>query len=135
MCQATKPASGPKQPGTMDFWPIPEDVFQSLAMDFLSLPECASDGQVYDSCLVVIIRMSAYIQAIPCQKKGLTATRVAELFLRHCVCFMGVPLEILSDNDNLITAEFFENLCEWLGIEQHKAVIYRPKKMEERKGG
>ena len=58
VCQAAKPASGAKQPGTMDFWPIPEDVFQSLAMDFLSLLERVSDGQAYDSCLVVVCRMS-----------------------------------------------------------------------------
>jgi hypothetical protein len=40
---------------------------------------------------------------------------------------MGVPLEILSDRDNLITAEFFSALCDYLGIVQHTAIIYRPK--------
>ena len=40
---------------------------------------------------------------------------------------MGVPLEILSDNDNLITSEFFSELCSNLGIFQHKAILYRPK--------
>jgi hypothetical protein len=108
VCQAVKPASGPRQPGTMDFWPIPADVFHSLAMDFLSLPETKLNGATYDSCLIVVCRLSGYIQAIPCAKKGLTAEKVADLFLRHCVCLTGIPLEILSDNDNLITSEFFE---------------------------
>ena len=40
---------------------------------------------------------------------------------------MGVPLRILSDNDTLITSKFFQTLCDLLGIEQHSAVIYRPK--------
>ena len=40
---------------------------------------------------------------------------------------MGIPLELLSDNDNLITSEFFRALCDYLGIVQHTAVINRPK--------
>jgi len=121
-----KPPSG-RQPGTLDYWPIPDDVFHSLAMDFVSLPECKLDGQSFDACLVVVCRLSGYIQAVPCLKRGLTSEGVAKLFLKHCVNFMGLPIDILSDNDNLITAEFFESLCEWLGIQQHKAIIYRPK--------
>jgi hypothetical protein len=40
---------------------------------------------------------------------------------------MGIPNEILSDNDHLITSLFFRTLCEMTGIEQHSSVIYRPK--------
>ena len=112
---------------TLDYWPIPDDIFVSLAMDFLSLPECKHAEVAYDFCFVIVDRLSGYICAIPCQKKGLTAQVAADLFLRHSVSFMGVPLEILSDNDNLITSEFFTALCAALGIVQHRAVIYRPK--------
>ena len=94
-------------PGTLDYWPIPEDIFHSLAMDFLTLPEVTVCHQKYDFCFVIVDRLSGYIQAIPCAKKGLTAQMAADLFLTHSVAFMGLPLEILSDNDNLITSEFF----------------------------
>ena len=115
------------QPGTLDYWPVPDDIFCSLAMDFLSLPECKDRENIYDYCFVIVDRLSGYIHAIPCRKLGLTAPLAAELFLRHCVSFMGLPFEILSDNDTLITSEFFTSLCETLGITQFRSVIYRPK--------
>lgn len=99
----------------------------SLAFDFLALPECkGSDGVVYDAAFVVVDRLSGYIQAIPCRKKGLTSEKLAQLFIRHCVLFMGLPLEVLSDNDVLVTTDFFRSLCEQLGIVQYTSVIYRP---------
>jgi len=127
VCQAVKPNHHPYPAGTLDFWPIPRDIFQSLAMDFLSLPPCDHAGVTYDYCLVIVDRLSGYIQAIPCRQAGLTAPDCAQLFLRHCVAFMGLPLEVLSDNDHLITSAFFQEMCSLLGIEQHQAVIYRPK--------
>ena len=65
--------------------------------------------------------------AIPCKKEGLTAKKVAVLFLNNCVAFMGLPNEIVSDNDHLISSFFFTTLCELVGIEQHFSIIYRPK--------
>ena len=64
---------------------------------------------------------------MPCLKEGFTARKAAHPFLERCVAFMGIPLEILSDNDNLITSEFFRALCDYLGIVQHTAIIYRPR--------
>ena len=60
----------------------------------------------------------------------MNAEKAAELFLHHCVYLMVVPLEIMSDNDNLITSKIFQTLFDMLGIEQHSAIIYRPKGME-----
>ena len=60
-------------------------------------------------------------------KGGLTAEKTARMFIQHCVHLTGVPLEILSDCDHLINGKFFQALCDNLGIEQHTAVIYRPK--------
>ena len=114
--------------GTLDYFPVPDQIFASLCMDFLSLPKVTSEtGAVYDTVFVIVDRLSGYIQGIPCLKAGLDAEDCARLFLQNCVCLMGVPLDILSDNDKLITSKFFMTLCESLGIEQHSAVIYRPK--------
>ena len=127
ICQAVKPRKG-KPPGSMDFFPIPEDVFSSLCMDFLQLEACiGSDGKKYDYILVVVCRLSGYIVAIPCEKAGLSALAVAKLFLDKCVCFMGLPNEVVSDQDHLISSRFFTSLCEMVGIEQHFSIIYRPK--------
>ena len=127
VCQAVKPRRG-KAPWSMDFFSIPEDIFQSLCMDFLQLEPCkGSDGIEYDCILVVVCRLSGYIVAIPCRKAGMTASELARIFLEYCVCFMGVPNEIVSDQDHLISSKFFSTLCDLLGIEQHFSIIYRPK--------
>ena len=125
--QAVKPRTGYQPYGTRDFWPVPDEIFMSLSFDFLALPKCdGSDGRQYDTCLVIVDRLSGYIQAIPCLKEGLTSKRLAQLFFDHWLLRHGLPLEILSDNDVLVTAEFFVQLCVLLGIQQHTAVIYRP---------
>jgi len=54
ICQAVKPRKG-KAPGSLDFFPIPEDVFSSLCMDFLQLePVVGSDNKKYDYVLVIV---------------------------------------------------------------------------------
>jgi hypothetical protein len=126
ICQAVKPRRG-KQPGTMDFCPIPEDIFSSICMDFVDLPSVEGiDGRTYDYVMVVVCRLSGYVIAIPCRKLGLTAREVSWLFLRHCVLFGGLPKTIMSDNDKLLVSEWFTTLCELCGVEQHSSIIYRP---------
>ena len=110
-------------PKGVDFFPIPGDIFQSLCIDFLELPP--SDGKNY--IMVVVCRLSGYIVAIPCSKDGLTSEETAKLFLEHCVHFMGLPCEIVSECDTRLTSQWFLTLCTLLGIEQHIAIIYRPK--------
>ena len=51
VCQAVKLASGPRQPGTMDFWPIPAHIFHSQAMYFLSLLETKLNGKFWSPAL------------------------------------------------------------------------------------
>ena len=127
ICQAVKPRTG-KSPGTLDYFPIPQDIFTSLCMDFLELETCKGrDGREYNYVLVVVCRLSGYVVAIPCQKSGLTAEILAEIFLSSCVCFMGIPNEIVSDQDHLISSSFFSTLCSLVGIDQHFSIIYRPK--------
>ena len=53
ICQAVKPRKG-QVPGTMDFCPIPHEIFTSLCMDFVDLDTCkTADGVVYDCCFVM----------------------------------------------------------------------------------
>jgi transposase InsO family protein len=114
--------------GTMDFSPIPQDIFSSLCMDFLELEPCKGiDGKEYNYVLVIVCRLSGYILAVPCLKAGLTAVSLAQIFLEKCVSFIGIPNEIVSDQDHLISSKFFSTLCGLLGIEQHFSIIYRPK--------
>ena len=125
VCQSCK---APNRSGadTLEHFPIPSTPFSSLAMDFVELDSVKVDGQNFDSALIVVCRLSGYIIAIPTRKKGLDAAKLVRIFLERYVFFMGIPREIFSDNDHLITSEFFKTLCAQSGIEQHQGVIYRP---------
>ena len=76
VCQAVKPSYA--NYGTLDYCPVPTQIFCSLCMDFLSLPKFKSeDGEEYDVVFVIVDRLSGYILAIPCNKTGLTAEKTA----------------------------------------------------------
>ena len=101
-CQTCKARSNPSA-DTQQFWPIPEFPFASLAMDFVKLDECKIDGEVYDTVFAIVDRLTGYVMGIPCRDEGLTAEKAAALFLDRCVHFVGLPHEIMSDNDNLMS--------------------------------
>ena len=97
-------------------------------MDFVDLPKALDAyGAEVDSALVIVCRLSGYVIAIPCKKKGLDAQKLARLFLDWCVALVGLPAEIMSDQDHLINSKFFTSLCQLAGVEQHTSIIYRPK--------
>ena len=95
-------------------------------MEFVKLEECEAGGVMYDSVFVIVDRLTGYVMGIPCRDEGLTAEKAAGLFLDRCVHFVGLPHEIMSDNNKLILKSFFQTLCRMSGIEQHKGVVKRP---------
>ena len=75
--------------------------------------------------MVVVCRLTGYVLAIPCAKAGLDSRQAAELFLRHCVFFMGLPQEFLCDNASILNSDFLTTLAELSGIEKYHSVLYR----------
>ena len=127
VCQAVK-KKGNKRHGKLDYVPIPEDVFTCLCMDFVRFPSCKNlDGTMIDSVLVVLCRLSGYAFGIPCKKEGLTAEKMAALYLRYVVGTFGLPHEIMSDCDHLINSKFMNTLCALSGVTQHTSIVYRPR--------
>ena len=82
VCQSCKAPnrSGADAP---EHFPIPSTPFSSLAMDFVELDSVKVDGQILDSALIVVCRLSGHILAIPTQKKGLDAAKLARIFLER----------------------------------------------------
>ena len=116
ICQAVKKKTAKRQ-GTMDFVPIPEDIFSCLCMDFVQFPLCKDlDDSLVDSVLVVVCRLSGYVLGIPCRKDGLTAEKLAALYLRYVVGKCGLPNESMSDCYNLINSRFVNTLFFMSGV-------------------
>ena len=125
LCQGLKAKKG-IQGRTLEFYPIPPQVFHSLAMDFVDMPPVKYEGEEYDYALVVVCRLSGYIFVIPCKKKGLTAERVANMFFHRIVWLTGLPKEVFSDNDKVLCSSFFNTLFALSGIEKYNSIAYRP---------
>ena len=76
--------------------------------------------------MIVVCRLTGYILAVPCDK-SLTAKQLAHLFLERVVGFMGLPQQICSDHDHLVTAKCFQTICQLCGIDMKQSPIYRPR--------
>ena len=126
ICGQTKGRKG-LQPESNHPAPIPEYPFASVCVDFcdLSGSPCTANGNTYDYVLVVVCRLTGYVVAVPCSKT-LTALGLADLYLERVVPVMGMPQEIFSDQDHLVTAEFFSELCKLSGISMKQSTIKRP---------
>lgn len=98
--------------GLLQPLPVPEGVWQSIAMDFIEkLPE--SHGK--DTIWVVIDRLSKYAHFIPIAHP-FTASKLAKIFIAEIYKLHGAPANIVSDRDPLFTSKFWGSFLGQLGI-------------------
>ena len=126
VCGAANARTGRKR-DRLTHHPIPAYIFSSLCMDFVDLPTVRFEKQTYDYALVVVDRLSGYVQAFPCLKDGLTGEKCASMFFRNMVCFTGLPKEIMTDADIRLASVFFNTVCQMSGVAQHTSTVYRPR--------
>ena len=93
LCQSLRRQPGKKQ-DTLTHYPVPENTFSSMCMDFSEMPTVKVKGTIYDYMMVIVCRLSGYTMAIPSRKNGLNAERAANLFLQNWVHIFGLPSEI-----------------------------------------
>ena len=115
------------QPASNHPAPVPEYPFSSVCIDFCDLSgrSCTANNRAYDYVLVVVCQLTGYVVAVPCSKT-LDAQGLAVMYLERVVPIMGLPQEIFSDQDQMVTAEFFEELCLLSGIAMKQSTIKQP---------
>ena len=100
--------------------PVPETIFETVEMDFLQLPELEDgSGGVWDFVLVVVDVLSGFIVAVPASKRGLTAGKVAKLFMDNVVYRYGCPSKMITDRDVRFTAKWWEDVVSGMGVSHH----------------
>ena len=123
VCQQTKPRRG-RQPDKLDFTPVPEHIIHSVSVDCVELPDYpAKNGIVYDYALCVVCRLTGYVVAILCVKKGLTSSDVAQMFVERVFVHFGLPAAIYPDWDKLINAEFCKQGFKLTDIGEYKSPV------------
>lgn len=121
-CMASK-AGTQKPAGLLQPLPVPDQKWQSVAMDFIvRLPVTEAS---HDALLVVTDRLTKLVRCIP-TTTTVTAPEVAELFIDHIVRFYGLPQQIVSDRDSKFTSAFWQSLFKSLGTKLSMSSAYHP---------
>ena len=76
--------------------------------------------------MVIGDRLTDYVLALPCRKKGRSAVKAAELFLKRCVFLIGLHKDITADNARVINGKFWDTLFTLWGFELRTMEIHRP---------
>lgn len=126
VCGSANARTGKKR-DRLVYHPIPPYIFSSMCLDFVDLPSVRFEKQHFNYALVIVDRLSGYIQALPCEKEGLTGEKCASMFFKNVMCFTGLPKEIMTDVDTRLTSTFFNSICRLSGVEQHNSTVYRPR--------
>ncbi len=79
-CQAAEPAHWSLK-GEIAMTPIPERIMFSVSLDIFSLERVFWQGQMFDSLVVCVDRLTGWVIAKPALGRGLTGERTAHLLM------------------------------------------------------
>ena len=102
VCQAWEPRNRASR-GPMAMTPVPAQAMVHDVLDLFSIAPTVHQGRRYNSILVRVDRLSGWIVAAPCEKKGLTSRKAAQLMLERWEMF-GIPEVVTSDRGSIFWA-------------------------------
>jgi hypothetical protein len=121
-CQVSK-IEQVKNPGLLKPLDVPNLKFESISMDFIvRLPKTQTG---FDSILVVVDRLTKRALFIP-TVTTVTASGVADLFMKQVFRHCGIPSEIISDRDPNFVSEFWTTLFKLCGTKIKLSTAYHP---------
>ncbi|MCO5559106.1 hypothetical protein L7F22_012698 [Adiantum nelumboides] len=122
ICQKVKYDRG-KQPGLLQPLPIPDSLWESIAMDFIfGLPKSIhGNTRIWK----IVDRFSKQAHLIPV-KKTIKAPHMAQLFISQILKYHGMPTSIVSDVDPRMTSNIWNGLFQNLGTKLNFSSVYHP---------
>jgi hypothetical protein len=114
-CQANK-SDHNKPQGFLHPLPALKRSWKHVTMDFFFDLPTAEGG--YNGVLLVVDRFSKLVKLIPLTK-DISASKVAQLYLKYVYCNYGLPVSIVSDQDTHFDSEFWLALWRLVGTSVH----------------
>jgi len=112
--------------GLLNPLPVPSGPWSDVTMDFITeLPPSKYLGQVYDSILVVVDRLTKMAHYIPALATW-TAQDLAQVWIREVVRLHGAPKNIISDRGPLMNSKFWDSFCHYLDTMRVLSSAYHP---------
>ena len=118
-CQLLNAMATPKAP--LRPLPLMEIPFERVAMDLIGPFDWSTQG--YRFVLVLVDYATRYPEAVPL--RNISAKNVAQA-LFQVISRVGIPKEILTDQDTLFMSRTLRELYELLGIQSIKTSVYHP---------
>ena len=101
-----------KKPGFLHQLAIPERPWQHITVDFKKCPESRTN---HNMVAIFVDRLSKRPITIPV-RDTITAKELVPLFLIHVVRHVGLPDSITSDRGPQFVSDFWNEICQRLGI-------------------
>jgi len=120
-CQKNK-SSTTKPSGPLHPLPVPDERFESVAIDFIGpLPK---DGDS-DSLTTMTCRLGADVRLCPTEFDQ-TAEELVVVFFDNWYCENGLPKEIICDRDRLFVSKFWKHLMLLTGVKIKMSTSFHP---------
>ena len=120
-CQRNKSSRHAKY-GLLQPLDTPYAPWRSISVDFIvALPESEGKNQI----MVVVDRFTKMGHFIPLIGES-SAKNCADAFLQNVWKLHGLPDEIISDQDTKWTSQFWNELCEIMGIKRNLSTAFHP---------
>jgi hypothetical protein len=104
-CTISKPTI--KKQGLYTPLPIPEKLWESISMDYMS---GLSSTKHINDCVFVVVDQFLKMAILTACKKNVTVAVIAKLFFKRIWVHFGIPQNIISDQDNRFLNTFWSSL-------------------------
>lgn len=121
-CQAVKPSTQ-RPSGLLHPLPIPCQPWESIGMDFIGPLPPSPEG--YNFIWIIIDRLTSMVHLVAL-KTSVTATELAERYLKDIVRLHGVARSIVSDRDPRFTSVFWTEVHRLLGTKLMMSTSFHP---------
>ena len=103
---------------------VPPTLGDSVSVDIFEMPAVTWEGKMYDAMAVSVDRASGWIVAVPEQRQGLTAKKVAIAMFRNWWDPLGIPSIVTSDRGPQFAGAWWSTLCAQMGIRRAYSQAY-----------